>query len=198
MVIIENGVGTWVHADLAEIFAQWISVEYRFAVVHLIRDAKQNKINQEFPNQITGVVPTNPATDFAKTLRGVVDAVFPHLEQEFRDGVVIEGLVKKHPELGDALRQYKPKLLIDAPLLSPTEIALKLEAKDGIKRSGIAINKMLKEQGFQVKTGDKKLAYRAIGQGIEFSKVIADTAVGHGKTVTALRWYESIVDLLTV
>jgi hypothetical protein len=40
LVIAENGVGTWVHADLAEIFAQWISVEYRFAVVRFIRGEK--------------------------------------------------------------------------------------------------------------------------------------------------------------
>lgn len=33
LVIAEHGVGTWVHPDLAEIFAQWVSVEYRFAVV---------------------------------------------------------------------------------------------------------------------------------------------------------------------
>jgi desulfoferrodoxin (superoxide reductase-like protein) len=43
IVTVENGVGTWVHPDLAEIFAQWISVEYRFAVVQLIRVAKENK-----------------------------------------------------------------------------------------------------------------------------------------------------------
>lgn len=48
LVIIENGVGTWMHPDLAEIFAQWISVEYRFAVVGLIRQAKQEKLPQTF------------------------------------------------------------------------------------------------------------------------------------------------------
>jgi desulfoferrodoxin (superoxide reductase-like protein) len=47
IVIVENGVGTWVHPDLAEIFAQWISVEYRFAVVQLIRVAKVNKPQQQ-------------------------------------------------------------------------------------------------------------------------------------------------------
>lgn len=41
LVISEHGIGTWVHPDLAEIFAQWLSVEYRFAVVALIRDKKQ-------------------------------------------------------------------------------------------------------------------------------------------------------------
>lgn len=37
---------------------------------------------------------------------------------------------------------------------------------------------------------------RALGQGLEFSKVVADTAVGHGKTIQSLRWYESVLDLL--
>jgi hypothetical protein len=41
LIVVENGVGTWLHADLAEILAQWISVEYRFAVVALIRQSKQ-------------------------------------------------------------------------------------------------------------------------------------------------------------
>ena len=40
LVDVENGVGTWLHPDLAEILAQWISVEYRFAVVDLIRQSK--------------------------------------------------------------------------------------------------------------------------------------------------------------
>jgi hypothetical protein len=42
LVDVENGVGTWLHPDLAEILAQWISVEYRFAVVALIRQSKQD------------------------------------------------------------------------------------------------------------------------------------------------------------
>lgn len=42
-----NGGGTWVHPDLAEIFAQWCSVEYRFAVVSLIRTTKDQKQHQQ-------------------------------------------------------------------------------------------------------------------------------------------------------
>jgi hypothetical protein len=51
-----NGGGTWVHPDLAEIFAQWCSVEYRFAVVQLIRVAKEN-------TRVVSVVPTLPQRD---------------------------------------------------------------------------------------------------------------------------------------
>jgi desulfoferrodoxin (superoxide reductase-like protein) len=56
LVVVENGVGTWVHPDLAEIFAQWISVEYRFAVVQLIRLAKESKQDVKPPQrQLTPV-----------------------------------------------------------------------------------------------------------------------------------------------
>ena len=44
LVIVENGVGTWVHPKLAEIFAQWCSVEYRFAVIQLIENAKEKSL----------------------------------------------------------------------------------------------------------------------------------------------------------
>jgi hypothetical protein len=49
LVIAENGMGTWVHPDLAEIFAQWISVEYRFAVVQLIRKTKEAILSASQP-----------------------------------------------------------------------------------------------------------------------------------------------------
>jgi hypothetical protein len=42
----KHGVGTWVHPDLAEMYAMWCSVEYRFAVVQLIKAAKTQKVEQ--------------------------------------------------------------------------------------------------------------------------------------------------------
>jgi KilA-N domain len=53
LVVVEHGVGTWVHSDLAEIFAQWCSVEYRFAVIDLIRCAKENQVSvvRELPQR---------------------------------------------------------------------------------------------------------------------------------------------------
>ena len=56
-----NGGGTWVHPDLAEIFAQWCSVEYRFAVVQLIRVAKENK--PQTPHQLP---PSRDIIDYAQ------------------------------------------------------------------------------------------------------------------------------------
>jgi hypothetical protein len=174
----------------------WLSVEYEFQVSQWIQEWRSNKSSNEFPKQITGNIEIDPATSFAAKLKGVVDIVFSNVEPEFRQGIIIEGICKQHPELKASLEPFKPKLLLETPLLSPTDIGKLLEERDGIKRSGVAINKLLIERNLQVSTGDKKLAYRAIGQGVEFSKVIADTASGHGKTVQSLRWYESVVDLL--
>jgi hypothetical protein len=188
--------GTWIHPDLGNAFSSWLSVEYEFEVSRWIQAWRSGKQSQEFPKQITGEIEIDPATAFASKLKGVVEIVFEDVEPEFRKGIVIEGICKQYPELRAALEPHKPKLLLDAPLLSPTDIGKLLEESDGIKRSGIAINKLLISKDLQVAMGDKKLAYKAIGQGIEFSKVIADTAQGHGKTIQSLRWYESVIDLL--
>ncbi|MGL5063917.1 MAG: hypothetical protein ACRC62_28350, partial [Microcoleus sp.] len=59
-----------------------------------------------------------------------------------------------------------------------------------------AMNKLLCENGLQEKTGEKNPAYRLIGSGHEFGKVVADTAAGHGKTVQHVRWYESVLTQL--
>lgn len=64
LVVVEHGVGTWVHADLAEIFAQWISVEYRFAVVSLIRATKE-KSTPELQRQLP---PARDIIDYASLI----------------------------------------------------------------------------------------------------------------------------------
>lgn len=199
IVVRQGGIdeqGTWIHPDLGTAFSAWLSVEYQFAVSEWVQEWRSGKISKEFPNQIVGNEPINPAAEYTQKLKSVVGIIFAEVEPEFRQGILIEGVCKKHPELREALEPHKPKLLLESPLLSPTDIGKLLEAKDGIKRSGQAINKLLIEHNLQVATNDKKLAYKAIGQGIEFSKVVADTAAGHGKTIQSLRWYESVLDLI--
>lgn len=162
------------------------------------KELRQLKLDRQFPNQIVGDIQIDPAEEYTRKLKSVVGIIFEDLEPEFRKGILIEGVCKKHPELREALEPHKPKLLLESPLLSPTDIGKLIEAKDGIKHSGQAINKLLMERNLQIATNDKKLAYKAIGQGIEFSKVVANTATGHGKTIQSLRWYESVIDLLVV
>jgi hypothetical protein len=188
--------GTWIHPDLGTAFATWLSFEYEYSVTKWIQEWRSGKSSKEFPKQLTGDVAPNPTKELAEKVSVTIDILFAHIDIELRTGMKIEGMCAVDPSFKPILEPFKPKLILDAPLLSPTEIGKLLEASDGIKRSGIAINKLLIERSLQVATGDKKLTYRAIGQGIEFSKVVADTASGHGKTIQSLRWYESVVDLL--
>lgn len=160
------------------------------------KELRQLKLEREYPKQITGEISVNPAIDLATNVSSIFDILFPAVEPEIRTGMKIEAMCNVDPTLRLMLEPFKPKLLLESPLLSPTEIGKLLEATDGIKRSAQAVNKLLVEKNLQVATGDKKLAYKAIGQGIEFSKVVADTASGHGKTIQSLRWYESVCGLL--
>jgi hypothetical protein len=170
------------------------AIDFKLNLVKAFEVATKKQVSQQYPNQIAGDISINPILDFASNLKGLIGVIYPTVEPELQTGMLVEGICAKFPEYRDALP--KPKLLLEAPLLSPTDIGKILEDRTGIKRSGIAVNKLLIEKNLQIATGDKKLAYKAIGQGIEFSKVIADTAQGHGKTIQSLRWYKSVIDLL--
>jgi hypothetical protein len=172
------------------------AVNFKLNLVKAFSIAKAKKESQQYPRQIIGDVSANPTALLVEKANIVFDGLFGAIDPEIRTGMKIEAICKVDPSLHPMLEPFKPKLLLDAPLLSPTDIGKLLDAADGIKRSGQAINKLLIDRNLQVATGDKKLAYRAIGQGIEFSKVVADTASGHGKTIQSLRWYESVIDLL--
>ena len=73
LVVVENGVGTWVHPDLAEIFAQWCSVEYRFAVVSLIRQEKEKPPLQ--PRQLPPIRDTRENLETAELIGKLNDPI---------------------------------------------------------------------------------------------------------------------------
>ena len=117
----------------------------------------------------------------------------PHL---FRGGGIprsfVEGAIALYPQLRPALEPHKPKLLLESPLLSPTQLGALMDPI----LSARAVNKLLCDRGLQKATGEKNPAYELIGSGHEFGKVVADTAKGHGKTIQHVRWYESVMSLL--
>jgi hypothetical protein len=189
--------GTWIHPHLGTPLATWLSVEYEYTVARWVQEWEKNKTDSEYPKQITGDVAANPTAELIQRVHTVFDLFFPTITPELLLGMKIEAACNVDPSLRPMLEPHKPKLLLESPLLSPKAIGEILEERTGgVVHSSQKVNKMLIEKGLQVATGDKKLAYRAIGQGIEFSKVVADTASGHGKTVQSLRWYESVVGLL--
>ncbi|MGL5065749.1 MAG: KilA-N domain-containing protein [Microcoleus sp.] len=97
LVIVENGVGTWLHPDLAEIFAQWISVEYRFAVVALIRREKEQTLREVASQPV--LPPSDLALKVAQNIRGITDLLDdnPRLAQVLIDCAMNEVVAKALP-----------------------------------------------------------------------------------------------------
>lgn len=84
------------HPDLAEILAQWISVEYRFAVVALIRREKEVKI----PTPQQPILPSSDlALKVATNIRDITDLLSdnPRLAQVLTDLAMNEVVQKTLP-----------------------------------------------------------------------------------------------------
>jgi phage anti-repressor protein len=145
-----------------------------------------------YPRQVTGPVFATPTEELMHKATVAINMIFPEVAPELRQGMIIEGVCNVDPSLRPILEPHKPKLLLDAPLLSPKTLGELMSPPI----SAIAMNKLLCDRGFQEKTGEKNPAYRLIGQGHEFGKVVADTAMGHGKTVQHVRWYESVLSAI--
>lgn len=152
----------------------------------------ERKVKTGYPAPITGTIAVTPTEEMLNKINVAFDILFSHVPTELRTGMKIEGAIAIDPSLRPVLEPYKPKVLLDAPLLSPTELGKLMDPP----LSARAVNKLLCDRNLQKPTGEKSPAYALIGSGNEFGKVVADTARGHGKTIQHVRWYESVVDLL--
>ena len=153
----------------------------------------ERKIRSGYPHQITGPLPTSPTEELCNKAKTAIEIVFSAVSPELRTGMIIEGICKVDPSLRPILEPHKPKLLLESPLLSPTQLGALMDPI----LSARAVNKLLCDRGLQKATGEKNPAYELIGSGHEFGKVVADTAKGHGKTIQHIRWYESVMSLLS-
>jgi len=104
------------------------------------------------------------------------------------------------PELKPYLLETRQHLICDTAqphlLLTATEIGKRLNI------SAQAVNKKLQELGLQAKNANKKskkdCAYVPCGQGHEFSDLTLASGLGKDQTTyQQLRWYESILTLLS-
>jgi phage anti-repressor protein len=152
----------------------------------------ERKAKMKYPKLVTGSITATPTEELMHKATVAINMIFPEVAPELRQGMIIEGVCNVDPSLRPILEPHKPKLLLDAPLLSPKTLGELMSPPI----SAIAMNKLLCDRGFQEKTGEKNPAYRLIGQGHEFGKVVADTAMGHGKTVQHVRWYKSVLSAL--
>jgi hypothetical protein len=188
--------GTWIHPRLAVRFGMWLSSEFGLAVENWVDSWAQNKHRNPYPENFAGKIERTPEEAALFLLKTAISTGFSRLAPEIQEGMFVEGAIALYPQLRPALEPFKPKLLVERPLLSPTQLGEILEQRTGQKHSPRQINTMLVAADLQQSTGHKNPAWEPIGRGLEYGQVIADTAKGHGKTVQSTRWYESVLEQL--
>lgn len=157
LIVIKQGQnydeqGTWIHPDLAVPFSTWLSVEFEYQVSQWIQDWNKTKDLSQFPQSMTGPLQLSPVELMVRDISVAVDIIFPSIPEELRAGMKIESVKRLNPELGSALEPHKPKLLLDAPLLSPTELGQLMDPP----LSARAVNKLLCDRGLQEKNRREK------------------------------------------
>jgi len=114
-------------------------------------------------------------------------------------GVKANYFSKIYPELAPAMEEAK-KLLsipIEDELVRPGKLAELYEAKTGIKLSAQKMNKLLADKGLQFKNPNgSEPAWKPTEEGKEYSQTVMDTAKGHNKSVTSLKWYPSVIEVI--
>ena len=108
-------------------------------------------------------------------------------------------IARLHPQHAITIEAAKSALSIpiEAELVRPTALAERLSETTGESWTAIRVNKLLLEQGFQIKNPDgKNPAYLPTEKGKEYGQLVLDTAKGHGKTIQSLQWHLSVLEAL--
>lgn len=116
-------------------------------------------------------------------------------------GVIANAIKKEHPQLTGTTEERKSLIAanfpLDSQLLKPTELGDIVGDRTGKKLSPRMINKLLTQQGFQIKNDSDNPAYVPTEKGKEYGRVTLNTALGNDKTVQNLRWFVAVLDILT-
>jgi hypothetical protein len=88
--------------------------------------------------------------------------------------------------------------------VSPTELGKAMASKLNLSYTPSAqkVNEMLEKEGLQWfqmhtdKRGKKHKEWHPTEQGQNYSQVLIDTAPGHGKTISKLCWFNSVLPLI--
>lgn len=206
LVVVKKGgnsseQGTWIHPDLGNAFASWLSVEYEYLVSKWIQAWRAGiATSASTTSNQTYVLKEKEQLDI---LCFAIESVYSQvqLKPELVAGLklnMVQQMLPEHAALLEPIRQP----LINATaqehlLLTATEIGKRLNL------SAQAVNKKLIEAGLQVKNESKRskkdCSYVPTGRGSEFSDLTL--ACGTGKdntTYQQLRWYESVISLFLV
>ncbi|MFN6538319.1 MAG: KilA-N domain-containing protein [Nostoc sp. EkiNYC01] len=206
--------GTWVHPEIAIDLAQWVSVEFR---IWANRTLRQVITGQQAVQTAIAPIPELPPAETSSLLPTGTSCPLPSpqeiselfdltlggagLDPKLIAGVKLNAIASYNPALLEAAEIAKSALAIpvDEGLVRPTVLGEKLAQMTGEKWSGIRVNKLLVEQGFQVANPDgKNPAYLPTEKGSSYSQLVLDTAKGRDKTIQSLQWHLSVLEVLEV
>jgi hypothetical protein len=135
VIIGGNEGGTWVHPKLAELFAQWCSIEYAFAVIDLIQAAKTQKVEVFEQPRLS---PSAANRAISEDIRAITDNLYdnPRLAQFLIDQTIDQCFLKALPTT-------------DLPIKGAAEIAESLGLPVNFKNRS-QLGKFLAKQGHEI------------------------------------------------
>lgn len=120
------------------------------------------------------------------------------LDTKLVAGAKLNAIGKRYPHLLPEAEEAKSMLLVlvEDKLLAPKQLGEILAERTGETWSSQRVNKLLIEQGFQVRNPDGNPDYLPTDKGKLHSQLTLGTAKGRDKTVQHLRWFESVFEIL--
>jgi hypothetical protein len=121
------------------------------------------------------------------------------LDAKLVAGAKLNAMSKRYPHLLPEAEEAKSMLLVpvEDKLLAPKQLGEILTERSGETWSPQRVNKLLIEQGFQVRNPEGNPDYLPTDKGKAHSQLTLGTAKGRDKTVQHLRWFESVLEILS-
>lgn len=179
------------NSEIAIAFQEWL---YEIVLPSIRKTGKYELPQAEEPK----LLPPSP-----KEISEFIDLVCEgtDLHRNLIAGRKVNAIIKQHPQYAIVGEVIKPDLIVtvEEELLNPTKLGIKLGDRLSQTFTPRQINKLLIEQGFQIKNPEgKDPSYLPTEKGKQYGKLTLDTAVGRDKTVQSLKWYPSVLDALEI
>ncbi len=154
---------------------------------------------------------SNPTPDSTLAL---IDHIFSglyklNIKPELIESAKLTAIAKTFPHLETAAEESKQLLSahnqVEEIPLSPTKLGKIIAEQLGLSKpiSARRINQILISVGFQNSErvanskGQTKIQYKLTKLGEEYARIQLDTARGHNKTIYVIRWFKSVIPIIT-
>jgi len=169
----------------------------------MLHEAVGYKHQPVYPANSVNINDALDSQDLVKLIGTCLDVTYSglNLKPELLAGLKLNAIEQFAPDLKPYLLESRQMLINSTAqphqLLTVTDIG---KALGGL--SAQAVNKLLINKGFQIKNPNKQskkdTSYLPIGQGHEFADLTLATGTGKDTTTyQQLRWYESIIELIS-